>query len=164
MVYKQRFCFHFLFCIFFVIITFTGCKQSTSSLHDFIQESLDYYISNGAKINETKNYNTPSPYRDNDYSFSFIIKRNSTYITEDLSDFAFQSEDTIFLLDDYDYSPLNPLYFSLYRESELVLQEKASDGLGLSENIFQFPGKYTFAVTFQKNKIIQEACFQIVIE
>lgn len=161
MIYKQHF--HFLFCIFFVILTFTSCKQSTASLHDFIQESLEYYISNSTKSNETYTFPSSS-YRENDYPFIFSIKRNSTYIKDDLSAFAFQSEDTIFLLDDYDYSPLNPLYFSLYRESELVLQGKASDGLCLSENIFQFPGKYTFAVTFQKNKIIQEACFQIVIE
>ena len=161
MIFKQRF--HFLFCIFFVILTFTSCKQSTTSLHDFIQDSLEYYISNSTKRNETYTFPSSS-YRENDYPFSFSIKRNSTYITDDLSDFAFQSKDTIFLLDDYDYSPLNPLYFSLYRESELVLQEKATNGLCLSENIFQFPGKYTFAVTFQKNKIIQEACFQIIIE
>ena len=152
----------FLACFGRTTILITSCKQSTASLHDFIQESLEYYILNGTKQKETKNYNTF--YSDNDYSFSFIVKRNSNYITEDLSTFVFQREDTIYLLDNSDYSPLNPLYFSLYREAELLIQEKASDGLCLSEKVFQFPGKYTFAVTFQTNKIIQEACFQIVIE
>ena len=152
----------FLACFGLTTLLFTSCKQSTASLHDFIQESLDYYILNGTKQKETKNYNIF--YSNDDYSFNFIIKRNSNYITEDLSTFVFQREDTIYLLDNSDYSPLNPLYFSLYREAELLIQEKASDGLCLSEKVFQFPGKYTFAVTFQTNKIIQEACFQIVIE
>ena len=166
MIFRHNFSFHILFILFitFTILTFNSCKQNTESLHDFIQESLEYYILNGTKKNETNNNKSNSLNYDNDYIFSFSIKRNSTYFTEDLSDFVFLKNDTIYLLNDYDDLPLYPLYFSLYREAELIIQEKASSGLCLTEKVFQFPGKYTFAVTFQTNKIIQEACFQIIIE
>ena len=147
-----------------------SCTQSTQSLNDFINESLNTFLSD-VKPDSIDTGSVDYNRANSDCYFSFTIIRNSDSgqnilntidTTEAFGSFKFSVNDTVYLNQIFT-SETQPLYFSLYRETELILQEKTSDGLCLSEKVFQFPGKYTFGVTFQTNKIIQEACFQIII-
>ncbi len=169
---------HLFVCItvsLFPSLLISACRQNDKSLYDFIYESLEDYIlteifpDNIQLISDKKetldnnaNYN---------YSFTFeVVREKNLHNTEincknkTFENFSFQKNDMIFLKEIITpvAAPV-PLYLSLYRESELIIQQEADEGLCFSNKIFQFPGKYILTVTFQTNQIIQEACFQIEI-
>ena len=159
----------------FPTLLLSSCKQNDKSLYDFIYESLEDYIlselppENIHLISDKKE--TLDNNINNNYSFTFdVVREKNLHNTEincknkTFENFSFQQNDMIFLKEII--IPVTapvPLYLCLYRESELIIQKKADEGLFFSDKIFQFPGKYILTVTFQTNQIIQEACFQIEI-
>lgn len=159
----------------FPALLLSSCKQNDKSLYDFIYESLEDYIL--SELPPEKNHlisdkkETLDNNINNNYSFTFdVVREKNLHNTEincknkTFENFSFQQNDMIFLKEII--TPVTapvPLYLCLYRESELIIQKKADEGLFFSDNIFQFPGKYILTVTFQTNQIIQEACFQIEI-
>lgn len=159
----------------FPTLLLSSCKQNDKSLYDFIYESLEDYIlselppENIHLISDKKE--TLDNNINNNYSFTFdVVREKNLHNTEincknkTFENFSFQQNDMIFLKEII--TPVTapvPLYLCLYRESELIIQKKADEGLFFSDKIFQFPGKYILTVTFQTNQIIQEACFQIEI-
>ena len=159
----------------FPTLLLSSCKQNDKSFYDFIYESLEDYIlselppENIHLISDKKE--TPDNNSNNNYSFTFdVVREKNLHNTEincknkTFENFSFQQNDMIFLKEII--TPVTapvPLYLCLYRESELIIQKKADEGLFFSDKIFQFPGKYILTVTFQTNQIIQEACFQIEI-
>ena len=170
-IFLMIFFFIFLECILF------SCCQNKEGLYEFIKESLEDYILNGIKpdsINFEANTvsNQAEIYTYDDFLFYFEIvrkinqeKTETKNPTESLGNFDFFQNDTILLnkIVSENTTPV-PLYLSLYREAELIIQENVANGLCIMDKVFQFPGKYTLTVTFQTNQIIQEACFQINIQ
>lgn len=173
---KNNYTFLIIFFSLFQECLLFSCHQNNEGLYEFIKESLEDYIINGIKPDslsfETKTVsNQVEIYVYDDYLFCFEIVRKSTHTnsesknpTESLENFDFVQNDTIFLnkIISEKTTPI-PLHMSLYREAELVIQENAENGLCIQDKVFQFPGKYILVVTFQTDKIIQEACFQINI-
>ena len=159
----------------FPTLLLSSCKQNDKSLYDFIYESLEDYILTELSPDKLQLISDQKETLDNNanynYSFTFeVVREKNLHNTEincknkTFENFSFQKNDMIFLKEIITpvAAPV-PLYLSLYRESELIIQKKADEGLFFSDKIFQFPGKYILTVTFQTNQIIQEACFQIEI-
>ena len=175
MINKRFLFFVLIIASLFPALLLSSCKQNEKSLYDFIYESLEDYIlselppENIHLISDKKE--TLDNNINNNYSFTFdVVREKNLHNTEincknkTFENFSFQQNDMIFLKEII--TPVTapvPLYLCLYRESELIIQKKADEGLFFSDKIFQFPGKYILTVTFQTNQIIQEACFQIEI-
>ena len=166
----------FIFVCLFSSLLLSSCNQNDLSLYDFIYESLEEYLLTGIQadnllvITDEKEKMNYQLLKEN-YYFTFEVVRNKNPNTEErkiinktFNNFAFVQNDTIFIKEmiSKNTAPI-PLYLSLYREGELVIQENADKGLCLSDNLYQFPGKYILTLTFQTNNIIQEDCFQIEI-
>jgi hypothetical protein len=159
----------------FPSLLISACRLNDKSLYDFIYESLEDYILTELSPDKLQLISDQKEMLDNNanynYSFTFeVVREKNLHNTEincknkTFENFSFQKNDMIFLKEIITpvAAPV-PLYLSLYRESELIIQQEADEGLCFSNKIFQFPGKYILTVTFQTNQIIQEACFQIEI-
>jgi hypothetical protein len=169
---------HLFVCItvsLFPALLLSSCRQNDKSLYDFLYESLEDYILTEISPDNIQLISDKKVTLDNNinenYSFTFdVVREKNLHNTEincknkTFENFSFQKNDMIFLKEIITpvAAPV-PLYLSLYRESELIIQQEADEGLCFSNKIFQFPGKYILTVTFQTNQIIQEACFQIEI-
>ena len=159
----------------FPTLLLSSCKQNDKSLYDFIYESLEDYILSELPPDNIQLISDKKETLDNNinanYSFTFdVVREKNLHNTEincknkTFENFSFQQNDMIFLKEII--TPVTapvPFYLCLYRESELIIQQEADEGLCFSDKIFQFPGKYILTITFQTNQIIQEACFQIEI-
>ena len=175
MINKRFLFFVLIIASLFPALLLSSCNHNDKSLYDFLYESLEDYIlselppENIHLISDKKE--TLDNNINNNYSFTFdVVREKNLHNTEincknkTFENFSFQQNDMIFLKEIF--TPVTapvPLYLCLYRESELIIQKKADEGLFFSDKIFQFPGKYILTVTFQTNQIIQEACFQIEI-
>ncbi len=169
---------HLFVCItvsLFPALLLSSCRQNDKSLYDFLYESLEDYILTELSPDKLQLISDQKETLDNNvndnYSFTFEVLREKNphnteikYKNKTFENFSFQKNDMLFLKEIFTpvAAPV-PLYLSLYRESELIFQKEADEGLCFSDKIFQFPGKYILTVTFQTNQIIQEACFQIEI-
>ena len=167
----------------FIIITLIffpalliACKQNDKGLYDFIYESLEDFLNTELQpdklmilSDKKESLNDYNLFENYSFIFEVVREKNTAHaeincVNLSIENFSFQLNDILFLKEIFTPAEApTALYLSLYRESELIIQKKADEGLCFSDKIFQFPGKYILTVTFQTNKIIQEACFQIEI-
>ena len=176
MINKRFLFFVLIIASLFPALLLSSCNHNDKSLYDFLYESLEDYIlteltPDNIQLLSDKEKTLENISANETYSFTFNVVRENNpndaeinCINKTFENFSFQQNDIIFLKEIITQSaaPVS-LYLCLYRESELIIQNRADEGLCFSNKIFQFPGKYILTVTFQTNHIIQEACFQIEI-